>query len=112
MSRRNRAERRHQAKRAKQRARRHIQANWSWDHEERYHGIDEDEVGIRARTPKDCSGPCCGNQRKYHGRTHKELAAEADTQDQINNWLEEREQAWLDELADADHDDYTWEQDS
>lgn len=24
-------------------------------------------LGLRARTPKRCSGPCCGNSRKWFG---------------------------------------------
>jgi hypothetical protein len=111
-NRRNRAERRHQAERAKQKAKRRIAARWSHDPCERDAALDDEEsVGIEANTPHQCSGPCCGNQRKYWGPTHKELAAEADAQDQINDFISEREQAWLDELADADHDEYSWELD-
>ena len=45
--------------------------------------IDDRQIGISARTPKMCSYMCCGNHRKYYGRTRQEIWNELDLLDEL-----------------------------
>ena len=45
--------------------------------------IDNKQIGMSARTPKMCSYACCGNSRRYYGRTRQEIWNELDLLDEI-----------------------------
>ncbi len=47
------------------------------------HDMPDKLVGITAKTPHPCSGICCGNRRKYEGKTLDEIRNELDLKDEI-----------------------------
>lgn len=78
---RTRAERRHFAHKAKNRAKRILQ-RWHWEN------APQRWIGLLSATPHLCSKPCCGNPRRHEGTpTLQEVRA--------NNW----KQDYYDECA-------------
>ena len=59
--------RKHHEKRSKAKAKRQLKQRWNWSPPEGKPEPTDREIGFHARTPKVCSGPCCGNPRRYFG---------------------------------------------
>jgi len=68
---RNKAYRRHQVAKKKQRAKQKIAERWNWTPPDPKDEPSPKEVGILAKTPHSCSNYCCGNPRHHFGGDDK-----------------------------------------
>ena len=59
------AYRRHQEKRAKAKAMKHLSERWNWAPPQGKDKPSKKDVGIHAHTPTICSCPMCGNPRRH-----------------------------------------------